>query len=420
MFDQDRIQELVRRYKGDPESVYNTWFIHNDARLKAFRSIRRGVATVVSDIQQGCFPNDFKGSSLEFVLHAITEQKQVFEGAAHAFYWKPKLRIPDIYEDEANQRAFGRFLDTCHGLGDERALLCAVADLESHQIKGLGPAVANILYFLHPTLAPPFNTAMLRGFNLLFGERLKLGAWRSWLEMRTTMLAANEALASELSKDLGALAGMLFDLGAGKLVIDEDAPLVDEKARKRREAVLRKRHKQVAEERTAESEHTHLQQVLLTIGAALGYDVWAARNDHSRRWNGQPLGELSLPVLPPLEVEGATRDTISLIDVLWLDKESHHIVAAWEVEKSTSIYSGILRLRDLALSVPRGHLTDLYLVIPDRRQKEVETQLRRPAFRGDKQLAYVVASELLSDCDALCRLGDDHTIMRKLARCVCD
>jgi type II restriction enzyme len=34
--------------------------------------------------------NDFKGSPLEVVLAAITEQKQVFESAAHLFYWKPK------------------------------------------------------------------------------------------------------------------------------------------------------------------------------------------------------------------------------------------------------------------------------------------------------------------------------------------
>jgi type II restriction enzyme len=72
-------QTLVRQYKTDPESVYNTWFVNNEERLKAFRSIRRGVMQVVSDIKGGRFGNDFKGSSLEFVLNFITEQKQVFE-----------------------------------------------------------------------------------------------------------------------------------------------------------------------------------------------------------------------------------------------------------------------------------------------------------------------------------------------------
>ena len=78
--------ELVMRYKSDPESVYNTWFIDNDTRMKAFHSIRRGVMTVIASIKAETSGNDFKGSPLEFVLASITEQKQVSEGAAHPFY----------------------------------------------------------------------------------------------------------------------------------------------------------------------------------------------------------------------------------------------------------------------------------------------------------------------------------------------
>lgn len=93
---------LIERYKADPESVYNTWFVGGEQRMKAFRSIRRGVKDTCDAIAAGRFGNDFKGSPLEVVLNAITEQKDVFEGAAHPFYWKPKLRIPDIYENDAN------------------------------------------------------------------------------------------------------------------------------------------------------------------------------------------------------------------------------------------------------------------------------------------------------------------------------
>ncbi len=74
---------VIKQYKADKESVYNTWFINNEERLKAFHSIRRGVIQVVDDIKNKKFPNDFKGSSLEFVLNCITEQKQVFEGVAN-------------------------------------------------------------------------------------------------------------------------------------------------------------------------------------------------------------------------------------------------------------------------------------------------------------------------------------------------
>lgn len=79
--------------------------------MKAFRSIRRGVRDAVEGITDGTFENDFKGSSLEVVLAVITERKQIFEGAAHPIYWKPKLRIPDIYENETNKRTFGAFLN---------------------------------------------------------------------------------------------------------------------------------------------------------------------------------------------------------------------------------------------------------------------------------------------------------------------
>ena len=96
---------IINQYKTDKESVYNTWFINNEDRLKAFRSIKRGVIQVIEDIKNKTFPNDFKGSSLEFVLSCISEQKQVFVGVAHPFYWKPKLRIPDIYENQQNKIA---------------------------------------------------------------------------------------------------------------------------------------------------------------------------------------------------------------------------------------------------------------------------------------------------------------------------
>ena len=107
------LNELIDRYKSDPESVYSTWFVSGEQRMKAFRAIRRGVRDTVSSIAAGTFGTDFKGSLLEVVLTAIAEQKQVFEGAAHPFFWKPKLRIPDIYENEVNKRKFGAFLEAC-------------------------------------------------------------------------------------------------------------------------------------------------------------------------------------------------------------------------------------------------------------------------------------------------------------------
>lgn len=64
--------------------------------------------------------------------------------------------------------------------------------LASAQIKGVGPAAANIIYFLHPTLVPPFNTAIVNGFNALFNDKKKkLGSWESYLAMRETIMRVN-------------------------------------------------------------------------------------------------------------------------------------------------------------------------------------------------------------------------------------
>lgn len=153
-FDAKQLIPLIEQYKSDPESVYNTWFAGGEERLKAFRAIRIGVRDTFSAIAAGTFGNDFKDSPLEVVLTAITEQKQVFEGAAHAFYWKPKMRIPDIYENSDNKRKFGEFLESCYSASREDQVLDHMSRLAAAEIKGLGPAAANIIYFLHPTLYP--------------------------------------------------------------------------------------------------------------------------------------------------------------------------------------------------------------------------------------------------------------------------
>lgn len=413
------LQPIAQAYKADPESVYNTWFVGGENRLKAFRSIRRGVGTVVEDIERQTFPNDFRGSSLEFVLACITEQKQVFEGAAHPFYWKPKLRIPDIYENEDNKRAFGEFLHVFQASSDVRVLEKEILKLAGKTIKGLGPAVANILYFLHPTLFPPFNTAMLNGFNALFRTKKKLGSWDSYLEMRETIIEAN-ALLGTLSKDLGAFSGMLFEIGTGRLAVGGEGGETLAAGREKLEQARRKRHAQVEDDVAEERLHTKVQFQLAELGRALGYDVFVARNDRGAQYRGSPLGYRCLACLPDLGLPPEVHATAELIDVLWLHRENGQIASAFEVEKSTSIYSGILRLADMALSIP-GKEDHLYLVAPACREKEIVEQLRRPMFQrpDDFSLGYILFEELDRHFESLCKLGEDRQILGKLACRAC-
>lgn len=141
-------------------------------------SIRRGLQQVIAEIKTDKFGNAYRGSSLETVLDSIVEQRQVLKGADHAFMRKPKLRIPDIYENRQNQVAFGNFLDTCLCCDAEEQVIDAIQALDRASIKGLGAAAANLLYFLHPTIAPPFNTAIVRGYNALMGAKAQLSEFK--------------------------------------------------------------------------------------------------------------------------------------------------------------------------------------------------------------------------------------------------
>lgn len=410
-------QALIGRYKADPESVYHTWFLDNEARLKAFRSVRKGVVQVVEDIREKRFGNDFKGSSLETVLNCITEQKQVFAGAAHPFYWKPKLRIPDIYENAGHQSAFGEFLAACLRATQESQILREIIRIDARGIKGLGPAVASILYFLHPTLIPPCNTAIVNGFNALFGEKRKLGSWTGYLEMRETILERNREWQSDLSTDLGAFAGLLFDIGAGNLPLGQAQPLGGEE-KARIEAAVARRHREVLAEATEESLHTEMQFHLLTIGKALGYECFSAMNDRSRRFRGVGFSSLCGRGFPDLPVPEEILSTIKLVDALWFGKGGSQLACAFEVEKSTSIYSGILRLADLAGSLP-DHGTHLYLVVPDSREAEVILQLGRPSLRAHRdRIRYIRFSDLRTHCEALCRFGESRDILEKVSQTV--
>ena len=306
--------------------------------MKAFRSIRRGVLDVISSIKNGTFGNDFKGSPLEFILNCITEQKQVFKGAAHAFYWKPKLRIPVIYENEQNKKLFGQFLESCLSANSAERIIKEIIKLDSFKIKGLGPAVANILYFLHPTLMPPFNTAMVNGYNTVFDEKKGLGSWQDYLEMREAIIKVNEEVQPSLSKDLGAISGLLFDVGIGKIVLTQNWETALKFDREKQQKTWRKRHEEVQHELNEENEHLRIQLLLTEIGRELGYDVFVASNDRTKSLDGKNLEYLTISKLPLMDLTQEVLKTISLIDVIWITRDTNQIECAFEVEKSTSIY----------------------------------------------------------------------------------
>ena len=124
-------------------------------------------------------------------------------------------------------------------------------------------------------------------------------------------------------------------------------------------------------------ESIKIQAMLAKIGAEMGHKIWIPRNDRSAVFSEWKVD--SRPVLDnlPLNYDDTTIKTIEQIDILWL--RGRAIVRAFEVEHTTSIYSGILRMADLLALQPNMNIK-LHIVAPYARRDKVFQELRRPVF----------------------------------------
>ena len=138
------------------------------------------------------------------------------------------------------------------------------------------------------------------------------------------------------------------------------------------------RSEQPLEDLPRPSAHEEIQWMLLKVANDMGLDVWVAKNDRGRSVNGRAFVDLPrLRSSLPLQFDRITMRTVELIDVLWLQQNA--IVAAFEIESTTSIYSGLLRMADLVATQPNINIP-LYIVAPDERRDKVLSEVNRPTF----------------------------------------
>jgi hypothetical protein len=116
---------------------------------------------------------------------------------------------------------------------------------------------------------------------------------------------------------------------------------------------------------------------LAKIGELMGMKIWLPKNDRQRVL-GYLKGKLENIVDDlPLNYDSTTLKTIENIDVLWLKGRS--IIRAFEVEHTTSIYSGILRMADLMALQPNLDIK-AHIVAPEERKEKVFQEITRPVF----------------------------------------
>jgi type II restriction enzyme len=246
--------------------------------------------------------------------------------------------------------------------------------------------------------------------------------------MRVGVLELNARYRDLLSNDLGAVAGLLYDVGSGRYTApprtEDDAARAAWAAdltRVREESA--KDARALADARESDRTHSEVQGWLRDLGRALGFSVWVAANDRARAYGSGTLADGCLEALPPTLAGAPGADAVRLIDVLWLERDASggvtgRVVAAFEVEHTTSIYSGIVRMLDLALGAPDAAVTHLFLVAPDDREGDVRAQLARPAFSrvSDLHVRFLPYGELERHRAEMARFGTGMKAVDAVAR----
>jgi hypothetical protein len=121
--------------------------------------------------------------------------------------------------------------------------------------------------------------------------------------------------------------------------------------------------------------HSELQGKLRDIGTFEGYDVWIA--DRGTKWNDEELGTGCLPDLPVIAAE-RTRSVMKNIDVIWFRRGTGHPVRFFEIEHSTSVYSGLLLINDVMIDFP---ITEAFIVGDgEKTQRKFEREIARRTF----------------------------------------
>ena len=125
-------------------------------------------------------------------------------------------------------------------------------------------------------------------------------------------------------------------------------------------------------------ESIQYQAKVAQIGAEMGFRIWVPRNDKARILEIVPstMHEKFLELLP-LNYDDTTLRTVEQIDVLWLKGRS--MARAFEIEHTTSIYSGLLRMADLLALQPNMDIR-LHIVAPPEKRERVLREIRRPVF----------------------------------------
>src|ERR1035437_7117619 len=235
--------------------------------------------------------------------------------------------------------------------------------------------------------------------ELPFSKFKEIIGFAANFQLRGFMGAATDKLEKFYSK-YDDLYSILLQLKVGQAVKEVPEPDALQETFSYSTALKRQTEPSGDEESEGEpSEHRKMQWLLLKLGRQAGEKVWSPRNDQSRitaEYNFRDFEETFAAGLD------AQVKYVENIDVVW--KEEFRIDAAFEIENSTSIYSGLLRFADLALVAPNT-IYPFFIVAPQEKRNRLIEQLKRPTFKHlhlDRKVRYL-SYEAVDEIDKFSR-----------------
>ncbi len=123
------------------------------------------------------------------------------------------------------------------------------------------------------------------------------------------------------------------------------------------------------------SDHIIMQFKLARLGVKAGSKVWVPKNDQQRIFSKYQFADFEKEFASGIDTDAKY---VENIDVIW--KEEFRIDAAFEIENSTTIYSGLLRFSDLKLIAPNS-IYPLFVVAPLSKRNRLIEQIKRPTFK---------------------------------------
>lgn len=143
-----------------------------------------------------------------------------------------------------------------------------------------------------------------------------------------------------------------------------------------------------------ESTHDLVIRKLVEVGAQNGFRAHIGRTEQKKYTEFRRLSAGGSDLLNKMKLPKTGLDRVSQIDVLWLKQQN--IASAFEVEKTTTIDSGISRFRELFASL-QGLPIQAYLVVPKIREHKAREILLSPANVKDsisKKVGYILFEDL--------------------------